>query len=216
MACGGSKPSDRGVGSLRTTIPPSGGRRSDAGFGAAYRRLLALACALLSLPLLSACGMRTMVRGQVVDASNGQPIEGAVVAVVWYAREFSSLFIPLDGGGYVLDRHSEMTDSEGWFSVPDYYGYIGKEMTMGVYRKGFVCWSNRLIFDQSSNESKRRVFQLKDNVLIEIEQITGELSIEKHASFTSLLGDLIGSEKFAEATKEEERILYDYMRRIKQ
>jgi hypothetical protein len=168
---------------------------------------------LFLFPMLAACGMRTMVRGQVVDATNGKPIEGAVVSMVWWAREFSSLFIPLDGGNYVLESHSEMTDSQGGFNVPNYYGYVGKDLYMGVYKKGYVCWSNERIFQKHEKASVKRKFHVKDELVIQLEPLTDDYSIERHAVFTILVETVVGTELFGEAIRNESKIAYEYLQK---
>ena len=55
--------------------------------------------------------------GTVVDASTGQPIPGALFAVVWY--EGSEMFIPMPGhGDRFFDARVAVADERGRFEIP--------------------------------------------------------------------------------------------------
>jgi hypothetical protein len=51
--------------------------------------------------------------GQVVDAETGKPLEGSVVAVVWYKKPI----LAMGGINYFHNARETITDSEGKFSL---------------------------------------------------------------------------------------------------
>jgi hypothetical protein len=55
-----------------------------------------------------------MVKGQVVDAETGKPVEGAVVAVKWYKYKFGP---PLASGYEKIETAEDLSDGNGFFSA---------------------------------------------------------------------------------------------------
>jgi hypothetical protein len=77
-------------------------------------RILVCVTAMTALiaPPLQAAGA---FRGTVIDADTKQPLEGAVIVVVWYRKPM----IHMDGPQYFHKAVEVLTDAEGKFSVPN-------------------------------------------------------------------------------------------------
>ena len=134
--------------------------------------LTVLVCAVL----IVSCGKST-VTGRVVDAETGKPIEGAAVHIFW-AKSGSGP--PGLGGEVKVDVVETLTDADGSFEVPKYNKY-SYTYNMAVYKKGYVCWSNRKVFP---TYEERHDFKLKTGMVIKLEQFKPKYSQLKHADFT--------------------------------
>jgi len=80
-----------------------------------------------------------MVKGQVVDAETGKPIEGAAVGIKWYEYKFGA---PYASGYHKIESAEDLSDADGFFQLPK---YTLKNHYMGVYKTGYVCWNNEKI-----------------------------------------------------------------------
>lgn len=141
-----------------------------------------LMCALIIL-LTTGCGARYMVKGQVVDAKNGKPIKGASIAIHWIGKKTDAFFAPYANGGYTIEKTKEVSDVEGFFIIPKYVVYT--EYEMGVYKKGYVCWSSRKIFLKGEPIKDRTDYRVRDGMVIELEPFTAtDMKVRaRHASF---------------------------------
>lgn len=160
------------------------------------------------LPLLSspACG-RGIIKGRVVDAQTGEPIEKAAVYIYWSKMGKG----PPGLAGYVdVEKAEDLTDSEGFFKVPKYSTWF-KDYSMAVYKKGYVCWSSEKVFP---TWKERKDFRLKNGMVIKLERFKEEYSKEDHARFTVFMS--INKESpgvFDEAIKSEDELFGKIFRR---
>jgi len=105
------------------------------------------------LTVLSGCGLKYTVKGKVVDAETGEPVEGAVYAVYWYSYTscdeyyrsacLGCCLLPFGGnpmGPEKCDGEGEdgLTGPDGTFTV---LKHTDTESSMAVYKKGYVCWT---------------------------------------------------------------------------
>ena len=97
----------------------------------------------LTISLTPAFG-RSMITGKVVDAVSGEPIEGAAVYIHWSKTKGP----PGLTSSVRVETAEALSDIEGNFKVPKYSTWL-KNYTMAVYKKGYVCWSNKKIFPSS-------------------------------------------------------------------
>ncbi len=78
-------------------------------------------------------------QGQVVDATSGEPIEGAVVLGIWYKT-----VIDPGGAGYapILDASETATDTNGLFSLPG-LGKVAplREFRILIFKAGYEALS---------------------------------------------------------------------------
>ena len=107
-------------------------------------RNLAFGFVFLFIILATACSPKFIIHGQriqgrVVDDETGEPIEEAAVAIRWFRN-----------GDHRDQTHTntlkaaqDISDSEGFFHVP---AFPNQNYAMGVYKKGYVCWSNQQSF----------------------------------------------------------------------
>lgn len=56
------------------------------------------------------CEQRFVIKGRVVEASTGKPIEGASVAVSWTGTHLIEMFIPYASGSYTIEEAEATTD----------------------------------------------------------------------------------------------------------
>jgi len=122
---------------------------------------------------------RSIVKGQVVDAETGEPIEGAAVFIEW--TKPSAAPPGVTAIGVMVEKAENLTDEKGLFDVPRYASlYRGKKFTMAVYKKGYVCWSSETIFP---TYEKRKGFKLTNHMIIQLERFKDDYSRLDHANF---------------------------------
>jgi hypothetical protein len=167
--------------------------------------------------MLTGCGIHYTIKGQVVDAVTSQPVQGAVVAINWQRDKL------LSPPGYGPERvrygtTDSLTDAQGNFTITKYM--VG-EFNMGVYKPGYICWSNETIFNPKGKTYKemylaRENLSLQDGMIIELQPIKGkDFPVFEHANFVSNLRYPLGSRKFSDATqKEEDFFSKEYRKRI--
>lgn len=164
--------------------------------------VLVLICILLTLST-SACGARWMIRGTVLDAETGKPIEKAAVHISWWK---SGSGPPGLAGDVQVEVAEDLSGSEGLFEVPKYSTLL-KEYGMAIYKKGYVCWSSEKIFP---TWEERKDFKLKDGMVIKLERFKEEYSREDHARFTVFSKSGIGGPGlFYDAIKSERELSYE-------
>jgi len=143
--------------------------------------LLFLMCALIML-FTNGCGARYMVKGQVIDAENGNAIEGAAIVISWIGHKFGP---PYASGEHTLEVAEDLSDENGTFQIPK---YVSKSFYMGVYKKGYVCWNSQDILLKKTAKGrhykKRKGFKIENGMKIKLEVFTDEYSRNQHAHFT--------------------------------
>ena len=168
------------------------------------RKQIVLLSLLVGTFLMTGCGMHYNIKGRVIDAATEQPVEGAVVAIYWIR------YLPGLPRDYVDYGTSEfLTDENGSFDVPK---YVFGEHSMGVYKKGYVCWSSETIFNPEGKTreemyTKRPQHRVASGMVIELEPIVvNELSY-KHASFAmNVRSDVDGSPIFSKAISDLRKV----------
>jgi hypothetical protein len=175
---------------------------------------------LLLMLFTSGCGLlRYPVKGKVVDAETGKPIEGAAVGVHWYDYSIQGCLLPYASGYHQIETASALTDVNGVFEIPK---RTFKEYHLGFYKKGYVCWSEGDIFHpefydrwQASQgkvggekiREPRRGFWLAPGMVIRLEPWKEGYSVFGHAEFVgSINRDVDGARHFSDATREERSI----------
>lgn len=117
---------------------------------------------------------KSSIRGTVVDAETGQPVEGAVVLAEW-TKQIG-----------IGDYHTEsirvveaVTDKRGKFFIFGPFHTFFDDRNVTIYKKGYVAWSNRWIFP---DDEKRTDFHWGYNVF-NLDRFKKEYSYIKHTSF---------------------------------
>lgn len=169
---------------------------------------------LLMAPLFASCGMHHNIKGKVINAQTGEPVQGAVVAIKWIRYKLAPPGYPTPKERYGTTE--DITDAQGGFTIPKYT--IGTHF-MGVYKTGYVCWSSDTIFNPDG-ENEDEIFvhrweNVKNGMVVELEPKSEDFPWIKHASFIQSVGTKLSSPKpkFNEGTKEEYKIYMDNIRR---
>ncbi len=148
------------------------------------------------------------VKGQVINAENGQPVEGAVVAVKWKRYKLGPPGLPPNRKRYGTTDF--ITNAQGQFIIPKYpWG----SHYMGVYKKGYVVWSSEKIYNPEGNTHdekyrSRNWHRVKDGMEIKLIPIPIlEHARYDHAAFLDSVRSRVESLKFTEATIKERKFL---------
>ncbi len=172
---------------------------------------------LLSTFIISApgCGIRSMVKGQVVDAESGKPIEGAAVAIKWYEYKFGP---PYASGYNKIETAEDLSDAEGYFQLPK---YTSKRYYMGVYKIGYVCRNSEIIFNPErlfyeTRFEKRKDHKINDGIVVKLAPFKTTYPRDKHASYTVNVGGKLsipGFGLFDKAIESETQLYIKYFKK---
>jgi hypothetical protein len=137
--------------------------------------------------LISTVASADIYQGKVVDANTGEPLAGAVVAVIWYRNPVVSLY----QGRSFHGAQETLTDNEGKFLVEasaaaDWspFTYIVKEPDIVIYQPGYGPLS-----PSSPREFRSRndlLEALKRDVVIKLAKLETKEELAKFASLVSL------------------------------
>lgn len=150
--------------------------------------------------LLLTAGCYEEVKGTVVDAETGEPIEGAVVLVQWTKTK-----------GLGLTYHEVYkiieveTDKNGKFTVSGAYNPFVNPPIIVVYKKDYVAWRNDFIFP---DYEKRNDFKWQNDYVFRLERFKENYSKEEHHYFIGhgIIGaDFNQTPKFSAARGETSR-----------
>ena len=170
---------------------------------------------LFITPLFASCGLHYNIKGKVIDAKTGEPVEGAVVAINWIRYKLGPPGLPASKERYGTTE--DLTDAQGVFTMPKYP--IGTHF-MGVYKTGYICWSSETIFNPQGKDGDemfiRRWERIRNGMVVKLEPKTLNFPEVKHAFFVSTVGDRLSSPKpkFNDATRKEGSIEMEYIRRM--
>jgi hypothetical protein len=139
---------------------------------------------------LAACAPKHIINGRVVDAETDQPIKGAAVAIRWFEDQ------PDNNSGPVgtFDVAQDLSNKDGGFNIPD---YPDKNLVMGVYKEGYICWSSRSSFSNSQNPPAipRQTPRIEDGIEVRLEPLKEGDSQDQHAGFTVLVAEEVTASK---------------------
>jgi hypothetical protein len=180
--------------------------------GSALKKLSPLIMALIMVPMFSACGMHYNIKGTVIDAQTEQPVEGAVVAIHWLRYKLGPPGLPTPKEYYGTTER--LTDAQGGFTIPKYT--FGTPF-MGVYKKGYVCWSSEILFNQQGKTEDEmyvhRLVKVKNGMVVKLEPKDESFPTVEHAYFVymDVRGPLWVSAPslFGKATSEEAKIYWE-------
>jgi hypothetical protein len=176
--------------------------------GLTLNRLKPILILLVMAPLFASCGMHYNIKGKVVDAQTGEPVEGAVVAINWIRYKLAPPGYPTPKERYGTTE--DLTDEQGGFIIPKYP--IGTHF-MGVYKDGYVCWSSETLFNQKGKDRDemfiRRWEGVNNGMVVKLVPKAGEFPKLEHARFILNVGTALSSPKPKfNSVVEEERQLY--------
>ncbi len=175
------------------------------------RVTLLITCVFASM-LTMACGTKYNIKGRVVDAATNQAIEGASIAIRWAGQDPEAYLAPYASGNYLLEKVKTKSDKDGYFTIPKYP--LAHPPSMGVYKKGYVCWSNRSIFQkgkrgllEKGRAKKRLGFKIKNDMVIKLIPFSDEFDKPTHAAYVDSVSFHSGG---LEGIEEEITIYYKY------
>jgi hypothetical protein len=153
-----------------------------------YKTVVLLLLFLSSLLLPAACssgGKNTKgPTATVIDDETGNPIEGAVAIAIW--RGSGSGYAWFEGGMEKPIRIEErLTDKDGKFYVSGYWNwhiFESKYPRLDVYKFGYVCWDQTIIYSNDGFHKKRTDFN-KQTRIIRMRRWPQGLSFEMHSRF---------------------------------
>jgi hypothetical protein len=149
----------------------------------------------------TACA-RSIITLKVVDAETRQPIKEAIVAYRWYKVKMGVPGLPTED--ITIDAGEDISDLDGAVKMPK-YSMLLNCLTMVVYKKGYVCWSNLEIFP---GWKERKNFKLNDGMVIQMDEFEEVYSAKDHAWFTSCMSTgLPQGPRLGEALTKEHRLL---------
>jgi hypothetical protein len=149
----------------------------------------------------TACA-RSLISAKIVDAENGQPIQGTIVAYRWYKHKLAPPGMPAEA--VTIEAGEEISDAEGNIRMPEYSTLLN-DFAMVAYKKGYVCWSNRHIFP---SWEERKGFKVQDGMVIRLERFAEQYSKRDHANFVSTMSTgLHRGQHLAEVLRDEMQLL---------
>jgi hypothetical protein len=139
---------------------------------------------------LAACTPKGIINGRVVDADTEHPIKGAAVAIRWVEDPPETN----PGTTQTFGSAQDLSDEDGYFNIPD---YPDKNFVMGVYKEGYICWSNRSSFSNGKKEATiaRQNIRVEDDMLVRLEPLKAGHSRNQHAGFTVLVAEEVTESK---------------------
>jgi len=135
---------------------------------------------------LIACSPKNVVRGRVVDAETRRPIQGAAIAIKWYAGPSAERSDQIE----TIDAAQALSDEKGLFRIPE---YPSKQYNLGVYKTGYICWSSRDVFLNRPTAGARKPSRpngsprMSDGMIIELVPFKNMHSRNLHAGFTVMV-----------------------------
>jgi len=129
------------------------------------------------LMILLGCGSTGIVwpqtyRGRVVDANTVEPLEGAVVAIVWYKRPF----ITMNGPAYFHSATEGFTDPNGEFAVNGSPGIILNPFTsieerpyIAIFKPGYGPFPVAHLRERPLDEMREAM--LKEGVVVKLPKL---------------------------------------------
>ncbi len=175
----------------------------------ALKSKMILSAALFFILSTFSCGIKHNIKGRVIDAETGQPIEGAAVAIHWYHYRLSHQLIGFTSGFEHIAAYETLSDSDGYFETTK---HMKGECDLGVYKKGYVCWGDDYIFNPYGIDLKREDHQLKNGMIIKLEPFKKHYDKYKHSKFVLEVDSEYFGRIFAKAIKDEVMIRYGIKR----
>lgn len=151
---------------------------------------------LLLSVLLVTTGCYGPIKGKVVDAETGEPIEGAVAMAEWTRAKGL-------GNTYTVSvKVSEaVSDRDGNFELDGCYSPFVNEPALTIYKNGYVAWNNVLIFPDLN---VREVFEWKSGLVFKMEKFEDSYSYVDHQSFVKR------AIKISLGVKNKEQLIEEY------
>jgi hypothetical protein len=145
-----------------------------------------IAIFMISLPCFGKDKSQEEPTAIVVDSDTGQPVEGAVAIAIW--KKAGDNCAAFEGGCSVVANVIEsVSDSQGRIYIKDFWKWHWSDYDkpwLTVYKFGYVCWSQQIIYLGLNNWKKREDFN-KENRIVKLQVRPKEFSFVDHDSFIS-------------------------------
>lgn len=152
---------------------------------------ISMLCCFLCTFLTAACSPKfiiqgEMIRGMVVNDDSEKPIEGAAVAIRWLSDPDHRD----SGNSTTFKAAQDVSNARGFFKIPV---FLNRNYVMGVYKKGYVCWSSKEDFLNAPeikaphDAQLRKSPVLEDGLRIRLKPFKETYSREQHAGFVVLV-----------------------------
>ncbi|NVN89942.1 MAG: carboxypeptidase regulatory-like domain-containing protein [Desulfuromonadales bacterium] len=115
------------------------------------------------------------IKGKIVDAETGQPIEGAILLVEWTKNHgFGNTYTTSEKAIEVL------SDKNGAVTIPGYNDSTAENPDVTIYKPGYVAWNNYWIFP---GYKKRSDFSWIGGYVFKLERFKSEYSYIDHEEY---------------------------------
>jgi hypothetical protein len=128
---------------------------------------------ILLFILVTSCSAE--IKGSVMDAETGKPVEGAIVLVEWTRTK--GLGLTYTKSAKVIEA---ISDGNGIFRVSKSLNPLNDPPDITIYKKGYIAWNNKFIFP---DYAKRTNFTWQDGYVFKIDKFKDSYSYIKHQSF---------------------------------
>ena len=123
----------------------------------------------------------------VLDDETGKPIEGAVAIAIWRKHSIKEAAW-FEGGKMVPVRIEEViSDKEGKIYIDDFWDWhlnASSYPRLTIYKPGYVCWDQKLIYISEFKSERRQDFDKKTRI-VRMKQWPEEFSFNGHWRFMS-------------------------------
>lgn len=126
-------------------------------------------------------------RGKVVDAQTGEPLEGAVIAIVWYKKPV----ITMNGPQYFHSAKEGFTDSNGEFSVDGSPGidwnpltYIKERPYIAIFKPGYGPFPTGYFRERPTQEIEKAL--VEEGAVIRMPALRTEQEKTQYGSPTAM------------------------------
>lgn len=125
--------------------------------------------------LLFSSGCYGTLKGKVIDAETGEPIEGAVAIAEW--TKTKGLGLTYTKSMKVVEA---VSDKEGNIELEGCYSPFVNPPHLTIYKKDYVAWNNEYIFP---DYKKRAGFEWKSGQEFRLDKFREGYLHSKHVSF---------------------------------
>lgn len=130
---------------------------------------------ILLLTALLLTGCYGTLRGKIVDAETGAPIEGAVAMAEWTKTKGL-------GNTYTVSAKvvEAVSDKDGNIELEGCYSPFVDKPSLTIYKKGYVAWNNVLIFP---SRKVREGFEWGNGQMFTMERLPEKADFIAHYNF---------------------------------
>ena len=185
-----------------------------------YHTCISMLCCFLCSIFTTACSPKYIIQGEIIQGrvvsdDSGNPIADAAVAIRWL-RDPDHLE---SSRSTTFKAAQDVSDEQGVFNIPV---FPDRDYVMGVYKKGYICWSSKEDFFSNPQGQDHHKAQLRNSPVIEdgleirLKPFREAYSREQHAGFVVLVaGECTDTHSgpFNKAIESENELWRDNLRK---